>query len=74
MVQDIDFNGPTTIVGSLRAIKAAFEQLGWNMTPCNVIEAEMEEPRLGLATTRELLDELQARAEIHGYADYKTVS
>ena len=29
--------------------------------------------RLGLATTAELLEELQARAEVGGYADYRTV-
>ena len=32
-----------------------------------------EQPNLGLATTRQLLEELQARAEVHGYADYRTV-
>lgn len=32
-----------------------------------------DKPNLGLATTRELLDELTARAEVHGYANYKTV-
>ena len=30
-------------------------------------------PRLGLATTRELLAELVARTEVDGSADYKTV-
>lgn len=30
------------------------------------------EPLLGLATTRELLDELTARAELNGQADYRT--
>jgi len=29
---------------------------------------------LGNATTAELLSELQTRAEIHGYANYKTVN
>jgi len=33
-----------------------------------------EDPLLGLATTRQLLAELEARAEIGGYADYTTVS
>jgi hypothetical protein len=31
-------------------------------------------PQLGCATTAELLVELAARAEIGGYADYKTVN
>lgn len=33
----------------------------------------LERPMLGLATTKELLEELSARAEIHGYAGYRTV-
>lgn len=32
-----------------------------------------ETPKLGLATTGELLAELTARAEVHGYAKYRTV-
>jgi hypothetical protein len=32
-----------------------------------------DEPQLGCATTGQLLDELKARAEIHGYIDYRTV-
>jgi hypothetical protein len=32
-----------------------------------------EDPLLGLATTRQLLSELQARAEVGGYADYSPV-
>lgn len=32
-----------------------------------------DEPRLGCATTRELLEELTARADVAGYADYRTV-
>jgi len=31
------------------------------------------EPYLGLATTRQLLDELSARADLGGYAGYRTV-
>lgn len=31
------------------------------------------EPNLGLATTAQLLNELRARAEIGGYANYRTV-
>lgn len=31
------------------------------------------EPYLGLATTAQLLDELRARAEVGGYAGYRTV-
>lgn len=33
----------------------------------------VDEPLLGLATTRQLLDELVARAEVGGYAEYRTV-
>lgn len=35
--------------------------------------ADEEKANLGLATTAELLAELQARAEVGGYADYRTV-
>lgn len=34
---------------------------------------EIEQPMLGLATTLQLLEELTARAEIGGYAQYRTV-
>jgi hypothetical protein len=34
---------------------------------------EADEPLLGLATTRELIDEIKARLEINGQLDYKTV-
>jgi hypothetical protein len=34
----------------------------------------MSEPGLGNATTRQLLDELKARAEVGGYLNYTTVS
>lgn len=36
-------------------------------------ETAEEGPLLGLATTRQLLAELSARAEVGGYADYRTV-
>jgi hypothetical protein len=32
-----------------------------------------DEPQLGLATTAQLLSELTARAEVGGYANYRTV-
>lgn len=35
--------------------------------------AKVDEPQLGLATTKQLLEELQARAEVGGYASYRTV-
>lgn len=31
------------------------------------------EPNLGCATTEELLNELLARAQVGGYADYRTI-
>ena len=37
------------------------------------IERLREEANLGLATTGELLAELTARSEIHGWASYRTV-
>lgn len=36
-------------------------------------DEEDDQPLLGLATTRQLLEELTARAEINGYAEYRTV-
>ena len=36
-----------------------------------ILEEVLSEVRLGNATTKELLDELLTRAEIHGYANYK---
>jgi len=38
-----------------------------------ILNKEMEKPRLGCATTRELLDELRARIELDGRLEYKTV-
>jgi hypothetical protein len=35
--------------------------------------AALEEPNLGLATTRQLLDEIRARIEVDGQLDYRTV-
>lgn len=32
-----------------------------------------ENPWLGLASTKQLLEELQSRAEVGGYADYRTI-
>lgn len=32
----------------------------------------MDKPNLGLATTRELLDEIRARIEVDGKLDYRT--
>lgn len=36
-------------------------------------EAEYKHANLGLATTRQLLDELRARAEVNGTINYRTV-
>jgi hypothetical protein len=38
-----------------------------------ILDDILSKPWLGNATTKELLDELQARADVHGYANYKTV-
>ena len=38
-----------------------------------ILNKAMDEPRLGLATTGELIDELRARCEVDGTIDYKTV-
>lgn len=38
-----------------------------------ILEEVWSKPWLGNATTAELLTELQTRAEIHGYANYRTV-
>jgi hypothetical protein len=37
-----------------------------------ILDDIWSKPWLGNATTLELLNELKARAEIHGYANYKT--
>lgn len=37
------------------------------------IKTEYIKPNLGMATTRDLISELAARAEVHGYANYRTV-
>lgn len=34
---------------------------------------DLEAPRLGCASTKELITELQARAEIGGYGDHRTI-
>lgn len=39
----------------------------------NLREKEPLLPSLGLATTRELIDEIKARIEVDGKLDYKTV-
>lgn len=38
-----------------------------------ILNEVWSKPWLGNATTKEMLEELQARAEIGGYANYKTV-
>lgn len=38
-----------------------------------IIDDIWSKPWLGNATTKELLEELLARAEIHGYSEYRTV-
>jgi len=38
-----------------------------------ILNKAMNEPRLGLATTGELIDEIKARCEIDGVLGYKTV-
>jgi len=40
---------------------------------CNELMQYVNVPRLGCATTGELLSELSARAEVAGYANYRTV-
>ena len=39
----------------------------------NILDGIQSKPWLGNATTAELLDELKSRAEVGGYANYKTV-
>lgn len=38
-----------------------------------ILDEIWTQPWLGNATTMQLINELQVRAEIHGYANYKTV-
>lgn len=38
-----------------------------------ILDEIWSKPWLGNATTKELLEELQVRAEVGGYADYRTV-
>jgi len=39
----------------------------------DILEEECSKPRLGCATTREILEELTARTEVNGQLDYKTI-
>ena len=38
-----------------------------------ILDTAMNEPRLGLATTGEMLEELKVRCEVDGTINYKTV-
>lgn len=38
----------------------------------DILEEEWQQPRLGNATTRELIEEIRVRIEIDGNLDYKT--
>lgn len=42
-------------------------------TAIKLREEELKKPKLGLATTGQLLDELRARIEVDGKLDYRTV-
>ncbi len=46
----------------------SFEATDWE-----IYEKEEEKANLGLATTRELIEEIKTRIEIHWNLDYKTV-
>lgn len=50
------------------------EKLAWAIVD-EIIALDLadETPRLGCATTAQMLEELTARAEVGGYADYRTV-
>ena len=48
-----------------------WERIIWESAQAEILKDQ--EPNLGLATTFELLDELRARAEIHGWGNYRTV-
>ena len=50
-------------------MKDDFEANDWE-----IYEEKKEKPNLGLATTRELIEEVKARIEIDGKLDYKTVN
>ena len=38
-----------------------------------ILVVEMYKPRLGCATTREILEELKTRIEVDGQLDYRTI-
>jgi hypothetical protein len=61
------------VVDEILAAEAATDQVD-DTAPEAIAAAEvlLAQPNLGLATTAELLTELQARAEVGGYANYKT--
>jgi hypothetical protein len=44
-----------------------------NESSLKILNLREKKPLLGLATTRELIDELKARIEIDGKLDYRTV-
>lgn len=56
----------TGIFDEARANLISEEIIDW-------VKAMYEKPNLGLATTGELLDELQARAVMGGYINHRTV-
>ena len=44
-----------------------------NKQELELVKNQKDKPNLGMATTRELLNEITARIEIDGQLDYKTV-
>lgn len=60
--------GVVTVLDAVRFLLALADEGGELWT------GECAEPHLGLATTRELLDEIRARIEVHGDLDYSTTS
>jgi len=55
-----------------------YRELGtdWRCSCCGLptfIPAAIDKPMLGLATTRQLIEELSARIEMDGMLDYRTV-
>lgn len=61
---------PRLTVASVGATVVLCKCGGWQDIGRNTEQAP---PTLGLATTAQLLDELKARAEVGGYAEYRTV-
>jgi len=60
-------------IGAQEKETASYKKLLTELRTLAEQKEEVCKPNLGCATTRELLDEIEARIEIDGKLDYKTI-